>query len=139
MKCPSVATLTRTFRDLSAEQAGLIKRICRAADDGAELEALLTAECPQVFQRSDLQLGGIPNMAHMDRAWLRTYALRALDCILDTHGVEAIVRESDSVYSAPFMEYLNTGDTYATTLLYFRDSDALRIGSWGDVVERMGL
>jgi hypothetical protein len=33
-------------------------------------------------------------------------------------------------------EYLNTGDTYGTTLIYRRKTDTLSIGNWGDVAER---
>jgi hypothetical protein len=33
-------------------------------------------------------------------------------------------------------EYCNAGDPYIATLIYARDADALRIGCWGDLVER---
>lgn len=134
MKSPSVAAMTRTFRDLSAEQAGLIKRICRAVDDGNALESLLRAEVPSVCEET---FAG--QIATANRSWRRTYALRAVDVILGTHGVEDIGGAGDDVYSGPAYEYLNTGDTYAATLVYVKASDTLTIDSMGDIVERKDL
>ena len=60
-------------------------------------------------------------------------ALREMDKILDTHGVEALL-PLNYYKSAPY-EYLNAGDAYATTLIYTRATNTLRIGCWGDIVE----
>lgn len=32
--------------------------------------------------------------------------------------------------------YLNMGDTYSTTILFYSESSTFRIGTWGDIVER---
>jgi hypothetical protein len=62
-------------------------------------------------------------------------ALREMDKILDMHGVEALgPRHYDYFKPSPY-EYLNAGDTYATTLIYDRAKDTLSIGCYGDVVE----
>jgi len=62
-------------------------------------------------------------------------ALCAIDKILGMHGVEAL-GPSEYEYGPPPYEYLNAGDTYATTLIYKRATDTLFIGCYGDVVER---
>ncbi len=144
MKTPSVKSMTDAFRDLTPAQAGLIKRIARATpsgpcsapggpDDGARLHDLLYAECPEALRSG----GQLENIRWCNVGWLRAYALRAMNIILGTHGVECLTREqeSDCFTLGPAYEYLNTGDAYAATLVYHRDSDAIRIGSWGDIAE----
>lgn len=60
--------------------------------------------------------------------------LEELDELAGTRGVEFIPRGTNS--KSPGFSYLNTGETYAITLLYFPASRTWRVGSWGDVVER---
>lgn len=58
--------------------------------------------------------------------------LRCMDKILDTCGVEYLnSRNRDR----PGIEYCNTDDPYAATVMYDWESKAWRIASWGDVVE----
>lgn len=58
----------------------------------------------------------------------------ACDALLGTHGIESI-GEVDS-HKGPPIEYLNTGDTYAATLVRFRDRHRpYAVTSWGDIVE----
>jgi hypothetical protein len=67
-------------------------------------------------------------------------ALHAIqELIPGTYGVEALDKEGSCAAWPPF-EYLDTGDTYATTLIYSRlnGADNLFIGNWGSVVESMG-
>ena len=45
-----------------------------------------------------------------------------------THGVEGIRLGGE------WLTYLNAGDTYTTTLMYWRGS--YRVGDWGSIVER---
>lgn len=62
--------------------------------------------------------------------------MTALDALLGTHGVEHI-GEVD-MHSGPPVEYLNTGDTYAATLVWYRDRvRPWSVESWGDVAERL--
>ena len=63
-----------------------------------------------------------------------TYDLRltCLDAICESsHGVEAFQIKNGDV-----CEYLNTGDTYSVTLIYFKGR--YRVASWGDIAERHG-
>jgi hypothetical protein len=63
-------------------------------------------------------------------------AMVALDSLLGTHGVEHI-GEVD-MCDGPPVEYLNTGDTYAATLVWYRDRvRPWSVESWGDVAERL--
>lgn len=57
----------------------------------------------------------------------RMHVLNSLDPGL--HGVEAIKVGSE------YADYLNTGDTYAATLIFWRGN--YRVQSWGDFVEIM--
>ena len=61
-------------------------------------------------------------------------AMRDADKILGTHGVEAVFEEGDYDGDAA-MTYLNTGDTYAMTLVYDVGEDELYVSTWGDWVE----
>lgn len=54
-------------------------------------------------------------------------ALSAIDKVFCTYGVE---RLDDN------HEFMNTGETYDTTLIYKHSTDNLFIGCWGDMVER---
>lgn len=55
----------------------------------------------------------------------------ALNHALDMYGVVHTGQFGEKGFS-----YLNTGDTYGTTLIQFDDSNAIILSSWGDIVER---
>ena len=63
--------------------------------------------------------------------------MEVLNELAETFGVEAIFRESDD--SWPTFLYLNTGDTYAPTLIFNCEKLTIYVSSWGDVVERNNL
>jgi hypothetical protein len=65
--------------------------------------------------------------------------MSALNELLGTHGVEA-VRTSEFIdrYHLDIRaSYLNTGDTYATTILLDHRDEKWRLTSWGDFVESL--
>lgn len=65
--------------------------------------------------------------------------LCALNEILGTHGVESI-RTSEFIDRYWFdcrAAYLNTGDTYNTTILFDTKKDRFYLTSWGDFVESL--
>lgn len=64
----------------------------------------------------------------------RTFRIRmhALDAAARTHGVEYIKRTGADEWA----EYLNTGDIYAPTIIYWRGN--YRVQSIGDFVETLG-
>ncbi len=57
--------------------------------------------------------------------------LHCLDALLETSGVEAFQTRNGT-----WVEYLNTGDTYAPTIV--RMNGHYRIASWGDIAETHG-
>ena len=108
---PSVKTLRSVFGD-NAKQARAILEMVRS-----QLEE--RPECSAIVARC----------FHPPK----TYILRmtALDKLAGTYGVEAF-----QIRDGSWCEYLNAGDTYATTLLWFRGR--YRVGCWGDIAERHG-
>lgn len=108
---PSVKTLRAVFGD-NAKQARAILEMNRSQLEALPACATIIAECYHPPKTYDLRLA-------------------ALDAIAGTYGVEAFqTRDGD------WCEYLNAGDTYATTLLRFRGR--YRVGCWGDIAERHG-
>lgn len=67
--------------------------------------------------------------------------LSALNEVLECHGVEAFNSRESRMHA--IAEYLNTGDTYSTTILFRHDTGTFRLTSWGDFFEanekRLGL
>lgn len=57
----------------------------------------------------------------------------ALNHAAGTHGIEAVWHAGDT--DAPAFEYLNTGETYAPTIIRWSDG-RYRVASFGDIVER---
>lgn len=65
-----------------------------------------------------------PTLSHM--------RLTALNAEAETYGIEAAYKRASD--TSPAFEYLNTGDTYAPTIVRFA-SGAYAVKSWGDIVE----
>lgn len=61
-------------------------------------------------------------------------ALRSINTVMNGFGVEHVARGNNR--QSPAFDYVNTGETYATTLVYFPQSESFRVTSWGDIVER---
>lgn len=133
MQVPSTNAL-QTQLGLTRDQASLIRALGHAAGehDGERLRELVEKHVPA----TEKYVRSMYSDPYHSSMWRVTVALHAMDQIMGTHGVEALGPPDDRDGYAPPYEYLNTGDTYAATLIYKRASDALRIGSWGDIVER---
>ena len=131
MKSPSVKSMTSALRGLSAADARLIKKIAKAADYAEELEKVVEKSCPETAK----YVHSMHSDPYRTAIWRVTVALHAIDQIVGTHGVEGLGPHTGEGYAPPY-EYLNAGDTYATTLIYKRATDTLSIGCWGDIVER---
>ena len=56
-------------------------------------------------------------------------ALEIIDSVLEIFGVEELKGKGGSIL------YANTGETYATTVLYDMKSQNWRVSTWGDIVE----
>jgi hypothetical protein len=103
-----------------------LQTLTQCADKARELKAILTA--------TRAQLEALPaGAARVAECWNppSTVDLRmsCLDAALGTYGVESFeTRDGASVY------YLNTGDTYAPTIVRFRGN--YRVTDWGSIAER---
>lgn len=130
MRAPSVDALVSAF-NIPSPKAKLIRKLAKTVDDADKLQALIEAECPETADYVR-KMHSSPYSSHM---WRVTVALDAMSHVLDMHGVEGLGPTSGPSYAPPY-EYLNAGDTYATTLIYRRKTDSLSIGSWGDIAEK---
>jgi hypothetical protein len=130
MRCPSIQKLQESL-GITAEQAKLVRALARAADNGEVLAALIESSCPATAE----YVRSMASNPYTSRMWRVTVALHAMDTIAGTSGVENLGPTSGPSYAPPY-EYLNKGDAYDTTLIYRRKTDALSIGSWGDIAER---
>lgn len=128
MRMPSMKRLVSDL-NLSIEDAHFIRAIGHAVDRADALKVVLDTDPRTAPLARDVD-------GTLNAMWRRTYALRAMNAILGTHGVEGIGGH-DTPFSGPPYEYLNAGDTYATTLIWTRATDTIRIGCWGDIAERM--
>lgn len=110
MKTPSIKTLSRVFGNPGEAKRVLQMSHKELADHPAGAKRI--AEC------------------YNPPAWndVRLTVLNSLDAGL--HGVELIMCANRHDYA----EYLNTGDTYTDTLIYWRGN--YRVQSIGDFIER---
>ena len=131
VRAPSTKALLSEFRNLSAEEAKLIRKLADATDDGERLKKLVDAHVPATSS----YVRSMHSDPYRSRLWRTTVALHAMNEILGTHGVEGLGPPRSGDYAPPY-EYLNAGDTYAGTLIYDRGGDRLFVGTWGDVVEK---
>lgn len=130
-RAPSIKTLTSTFRDVDSARAKLIRRAIKI--EGYEkLMVFCETHCPKATE----QFRKFYNMP--SKGQIRAYVL---DELLGTYGVEYLLKTSEGLAGHCSMTsdklictYLNSGDTYAATLLEFRGR--WQVGCWGDIAER---
>lgn len=132
MKAPSLKRLLETFSEVTRNQADLIRALAHAADDREKLRTLIETHCPE----TDKYARSCFHDPYRSSGWRRTLVMHAIDYLLGTGGVEPL--GPVDMHNGPPFEYCNTGDTYAATLIFCRDADEIRIGSWGDYAERIG-
>ncbi len=64
--------------------------------------------------------------------------MHVLDSAAETCGVEYIASRKDTYTEFHGIDYLNTGDAYALTIVRSCKTGSYRVSSWGDIVERGG-
>lgn len=106
-------------RDMSEENIKLAVAIANRTIGNATLKAI-----PAVKALID-GCYGTPSRHHA--------SMVALDSLLDTHGIEHI-GEVD-MRDGPPIEYLNTGDSYTATVVWYRDTGKYRVQCYADAVE----
>jgi len=94
-----------------------------------------TAHDPEAAEKAAALLNGsldpdtvLGRLLHLDR---NERILEALNMVLDCHGVESLTPDG-SIY--PIGAYVNTGDTYTTTIILDEDGE-FHVTSWGDFLE----
>lgn len=136
MRVPTKQQLVAAFRDLTPAHAQLIRQIGHAADDEEDLKKLLHhLGSIGTLPKTAKYISPLHSRLWSSQIWRITFALHAMNEIMDTYGVEGLGPPRSGDYAPPY-EYLNTGETYDTTLIYRRSDNSLNIGSWGDVAER---
>ena len=129
---PSIKRLCAELKDVDVPKAKLIRSIIK----GNREDLLYIAESLDKYRR-DIHWQRF-NCINYPIADLRAELLNtALGC----YGVEYLFEGSDGLRGnlegctdQPICTYLNTGDTYAATLLKYRGR--WQIGCWGDIAER---
>lgn len=111
-RLPSVKTLSYCFGSRAAAARELLEGKRKTTDYESVRELNKTCYC-------------VPDYKQM--------LMTALNEIGGFHGVEYIRHGSNK--KSPSIEYLNAGDTYSCTFMII-DGKRLRIGCWGDIVER---
>ena len=132
MRCPSARRLLDAFPGLDECQVNVIRMLAGACNDGDLLYQIVGLYAPVATQKYVRQLHSSP---YRSQIWRVAVVLHAINAIIGTHGVEALGPDVGGPNPPPF-EYCNAGDPYATTLIYTRATDTLRIGCWGDIAER---
>jgi len=61
--------------------------------------------------------------------------LKAIDLILDGHGVEGVLYPNSQMYG---LSYVNRGDAYDTTICYDSMAEEWLLTSWGEWYESVG-
>ena len=108
---PSVRTLRAVFGD-KAPEARAILGMTRAQLEALPAGAARVRECYHPPRTYDIRMS-------------------CLDALGASYGVEAF-----ELRNGTYCNYLNTGDTYAPTLV--RVNGRYRVASWGDIAERHG-
>jgi hypothetical protein len=110
-RSPSVASIESAFHG-KGKQAKAIFRMRRSELETLPAGLARIRECYNPPTTSDIRL-------------------HCLDALLETFGTEAFQTRNGT-----WVEYLNTGDTYAPTIV--RINGHYRIASWGDIAESQG-
>jgi hypothetical protein len=106
---PSIKTLRAVFGD-NAKESRRVLEMSRAELVATPAGAARVSECYNPPATSDIRMSVLNELA-------------------GTHGVEAFETKRNG-----WCDYLNTGDSYAPTLVRYRGR--YRVASWGDIAER---
>lgn len=141
----SVHKLLNSLRSMKAQriadafrvtlfEANLALLIIRGRVNPGKFPNALKRRCPATFANVYSQFDYWTDLSHNRRNEIK---FQLLDELLDTCGVEAIRTDEhiDNYHFDIRASYLNTGDTYATTLLLDHKERVWKLRSWGDFVE----
>ena len=120
-RAPSLKALLAAFPSVHEDRLQIIRQLWRGPRRG-EYPLSLSVYAPQTMKWVD-------SCFHPPHT--RDVHRRAIDELLETHGIEHLGRHRRS---GEHVYYCNSGDTYATTLIFHGSN--MYIGCWGDLVER---
>lgn len=80
-----------------------------------------------VWEKEAWALGGTDTVAGV---------MAAINWITGGYGVEYIASRQDTMHRIQGLLYVNTGETYRSTIVHDARSETWRVCSWGDIVER---
>lgn len=124
---PFIKTLSSVRRELEATRTPSIKTLSSVFSDPAEAKRILR------MSRRELEAtpAGAARVAECyhspDTCDVRLHVLNTAEASL--HGIETVQ------FGSEFADYLNTGDSYAPTLIYWRGN--YRVQSVGDFIETL--
>lgn len=112
--------LRAAFRDVAPDKVTLALRLMQGSYGDAELDTIPAVVALKRRCYSE------PNHHHK--------LMTALDSLLETHGVEYI---GVHMYDGPPIEYLNVGDAYTSTVVWYRDLRVrkFKVCGYADAIE----
>lgn len=116
---PSIKTLMSVNQDKTSLEAAKLARTILAASKRSELESLPVYD--QYYQRIGIHMYNPHSFNELK--------MQLLDLALEGYGVEAFRTEKRG-----YCDYINFGDTYITTIVYFQGR--FSVCSWGDIAEK---
>ncbi len=111
--------LRAAFRDATDETIRQVVALCNGTATRTEIDAVPAVEA------LIRQCYNPPSRHHK--------VMTALDSLLETHGCEYLGEVH--MHDGPPVEYLNTGDPYVATIVWYRDSGKFKVQGWGDALE----
>lgn len=114
---PSVKSILR-IKGTTPESAALAKRIMEA-NKRETLERLPVYDT--YYQKTGFSMYNPHNLPELK--------MQLLDIVLNGYGMEGF-----KVINHGYCDYINFGDTYDTTIIYFKNR--FSVGCWGDIAER---
>jgi len=128
LNLPSTKTLETIADPDAARKVRKLLELYRAWPNTSEgfsnLKDYIAVEAPHTWHWAFVQCYHRPQAYEL--------VIAAANELLGLHGVEAVEDRNGRVV----LEYCNTGDTYAPTLIYNLTRRTFSVGSWGDYVER---
>jgi hypothetical protein len=117
---PSIKTIASRLSWLSNQEVKAVRGLIDGSLDPIETSETIRAERHWVKSVYN-------NLSEIE------LIMNAIDSIMCTHGVEAIYNAGDL---HPTAVYCNTGEAYATTVLYCYKTRRFLVTSWGDYYEK---
>lgn len=118
--------LMKAFPKLNTREAYHIMKLCNGNRKATEPVEGLESASDAAMQRIN-ECYNAPTSVDV--------ILHAINAVLGGYGVEAVPWEVDAMRDGEFIEYVNRGDPYTTTILHNPDTQRFEISDWGSLYE----